>query len=127
VEKGMSVKATALKLNINVHTAQGWVSKNNKNSQECVQRSFGSGRPVGRPPVLTDEHRNYMIQCADENTDSVVAEDMLDILIENFGYLQITKSGFCKFVRQKCRITFKQAHLQSVERYRPEKIEQRYE
>ena len=52
----MSVKATALKLNINVHTAQGWVSKNNKKPQECVQRSFGSGRPVGRPPVLIDEH-----------------------------------------------------------------------
>ena len=53
----MSVNATALKLNINVHTAQGWVSKNNKKPQECIQKSFGSGRPVGRPPVLTDEHK----------------------------------------------------------------------
>ncbi|KAG1207763.1 hypothetical protein G6F35_010953 [Rhizopus arrhizus] len=68
-----------------------------------------------------------MIQWADENTDSVVLEDMLDALTEKFGYLQITRSGFYKFVREKCRITFKKAHLQPVERNTPEKIKQRYE
>jgi hypothetical protein len=68
-----------------------------------------------------------MIQWADENIDSVILEDMLDVLTEKFGYLQITRSGFYKFVRQKCRITFKKVHLQPVERNTPEKIEQRYE
>ena len=68
-----------------------------------------------------------MIQWADENTDSVILEDILDALTEKFGYLQITRSGFYKFVRQKCRITFKKVHLQPVERNTPEKIEQRSE
>ncbi|KAG1049441.1 hypothetical protein G6F43_008234 [Rhizopus delemar] len=126
-EEGISVRAAAQKLNINVRTAQRWVSKNNKDPQEYIQRSSGSGRPVDRPPVLTDEHKNYMIQWADENTNSVVLEDMLDALTEKFGHLQIIGSGFYKFVRQKCRITFKKAHLQPVERNRPEKIEQCYE
>ena len=68
-----------------------------------------------------------MVQWADENTDSVVLQDVLNVLTGKFEYLQITKSGFYKFVRQKYRITFKQVHLQLVERNRPEKIEQRYE
>ncbi|KAG1460631.1 hypothetical protein G6F46_005473 [Rhizopus delemar] len=110
-EKGMGVGAAAQKLNIN----------------EYIQMSSGGGRPVGRPPVLTDEHKHYMIQWAVGNDDSVVLDDMLDALTETFEYLQITRSGFYKFVRQKCRITFKKAHLQPVERNRPEKIEQRYE
>ena len=126
-EKGMSVRAASQKLSINVRTAQGWLSKNNKDPQEYIQRSPGSGRPVGRPPVLTDEQNNYMIQLADENIDSVVLEDMLDALTEKFGYLQITRNGFYKFARQKCKITFKKAHLQPVERNTPEKIKQRYE
>ncbi|KAG1136225.1 hypothetical protein G6F37_010262 [Rhizopus arrhizus] len=90
-EKGMSVRAAAQKL-INVRSAQGWVSKNNKDPPEYIQRSSDSGKPVGRPPVLTDEHNNYMIQWADENTDSVVLEDVLDALTEKFGYLQITRN-----------------------------------
>ncbi|KAG1050394.1 hypothetical protein G6F43_007324 [Rhizopus delemar] len=126
-EKGMSVRAAAQKLNINVHTAQGWVSKNNKDPQEYIQRSSGSGRPVGRPPVLTDEHMNFLIQWADENTDSVVLDDMRRALTEKFGNLQISRTGFYNFVREKCRITFKKAHLQPIERNTPEKIEERYE
>ncbi|KAG1642430.1 hypothetical protein G6F44_004837 [Rhizopus delemar] len=105
----------------------GLDSKDNKDPQEYIQMLSDSGRPVGRPPVLTDEYKNYMIQWADENTDSVVLEDMLDALTEKFGNLRITRSGFYKFVRQKCRITFKKAHLQLVERNTPEKIEQCYE
>jgi transposase len=108
--KGMSVRAAALKLDINVCTAQGWVSKHYEDPQEYIQKSFNSIRPLGRPPVLTNEHKDYMIHQADENTDSVMLEGMLDVLTEKFGYLQITKSSFNKFVRQKCRVTFKQAH-----------------
>ncbi|KAG1408867.1 hypothetical protein G6F60_001111 [Rhizopus arrhizus] len=78
------------------HYKDGWISKNNKDPQEYIQRSSGSGRLIGRPPVLTDEHKNYVIQWADEHTDSVVLEDMLDVLTEKFEYLQITKSGLYK-------------------------------
>ncbi|KAG1051785.1 hypothetical protein G6F43_006033 [Rhizopus delemar] len=96
----MGIRAAAQKLNINVRTAQGWVSKNN-NPQEYIQMLSGGERPVGRLPVLTDEHKHDMIQWADENTDSVVLEDMLDVLTEKLGYLQITRSGCYKFIRQK--------------------------
>ena len=126
-EKGMSVRAAALSLNINVRTAQGWVAKNNKAPQEYIQRATGSGRPVGRPPTLTDEHKDFMIEWADENIDSVTLDDMLEVLTDRFGKLDISKSGFNKFVKDKCKITFKQARLQSVERNSPEKIEERYQ
>jgi transposase len=96
-EKGMSVRVAAQKL-INVRSAQGWVSKNNKDPPEYIQRSSDSGKPVGGSPVLTDEHNNYMIQWANENTDSVVLEDVLDALTEKFGYLQITRSSFYKLL-----------------------------
>jgi hypothetical protein len=69
-----------------VRTAQGWASKKSKGSQKYIERSSGSGRPIGRPPVLTDEHKSYVIQWANEDTDSVVLEDMLDVLTEKFGY-----------------------------------------
>ena len=114
-------------LNINVRTAQGWVAKNNKAPQEYIQRATGSGRPVGRPPTLTDEHKDFMIEWADENIDSVTLDDMLEVLTDRFGKLDISKSGFNKFVKDKCKITFKQARLQSVERNSPEKIEERYQ
>ncbi|KAG0747157.1 hypothetical protein G6F57_007946 [Rhizopus arrhizus] len=91
----MSVRAATLKFNFNVRTVE-----------EYIQRASGSGRPVGRPPVLTDEQKNYMIQWADENANSVVLGDMLDALIEKLCYLQITKSGFYKFVRQKYEASF---------------------
>ena len=51
----MSVRAAAQKLSINVRTVQGWISKNNKDPQKYIQ-------------------------WADENTNSVVLEDMLDAL-----------------------------------------------
>ncbi|EIE87796.1 hypothetical protein G6F46_002769 [Rhizopus delemar] len=73
------------------------VSKNYEDPQEYVQKSFSSVRPFGRSPVLTNEHKDYMIQWVGENTDSVVLEDMLDALTEKLGYLQITKSSFYKF------------------------------
>ncbi|KAG1463098.1 hypothetical protein G6F56_005364 [Rhizopus delemar] len=126
-EKGMSVRAAVLSLNISVRTAQGWVAKNNKAPQEYIQRATGSGRPVGRPPTLTDEHKDFLIEWADKNIDSVTLDDMLEVLTDRFGKLDISKSGFNKFVKDKCKITFKQARLQSVERNSPEKIEERYQ
>ncbi|KAG1434409.1 hypothetical protein G6F56_014324 [Rhizopus delemar] len=88
----MSVRAAALSLNINVRTAQGWVAKNNKAPQEYIQRATGSGRPVGRPPTLTDEHKDFMIEWADENIDSVTLDDMLEVLTDRFGKLDITST-----------------------------------
>ena len=66
-EKGMSVRAAAQKLSINVRTVQGWISKNNKDPQKYIQ-------------------------WADENTNSVVLEDMLDALksLDIFKSLEVT-------------------------------------
>ncbi|KAG1446454.1 hypothetical protein G6F56_009566 [Rhizopus delemar] len=88
----MSVRATALSLNINVRTVQGWVAKNNKAPQEYIQRAKGSGRLVGRPPTLTDEHKDFMIEWADENIGSVTLNDMLEVLTDRFGKLDITST-----------------------------------
>lgn len=81
----MSIRAAALKLNINLHAAQGWIPKKNKDIQKYIQSPPGSGISVGRPPVLTDDHKKYMIQWAVENADSVVLQDILDFLHEKLG------------------------------------------
>ncbi|KAG1473660.1 hypothetical protein G6F56_000829 [Rhizopus delemar] len=103
----MSVRAAALSLNINVRTVQGWVAKNNKSPQEYIQRATGSGRPVGRSPTLTDEHKDFMIEWADENIDSVTLDDMLEVLTDRFGKLDIIKSGFNKFSKEGDRAVVK--------------------
>ncbi|EIE75933.1 hypothetical protein RO3G_00637 [Rhizopus delemar RA 99-880] len=69
-----------------------------------IYRSIFKGRLVVKDQsadlILTDEHEDYTIQWADKHTNSVVLEDMLDALTERFRYLQITRSGFYKFVRK---------------------------
>ncbi|KAI7900964.1 uncharacterized protein BX663DRAFT_475975 [Cokeromyces recurvatus] len=42
------------------------MAKNNKAPQEYIQRATSSGRPVGRSPILTREHKDLMIEWADE-------------------------------------------------------------
>ncbi|KAI8364212.1 hypothetical protein BD560DRAFT_373281 [Blakeslea trispora] len=112
----MSACAAANRLSINVWTAQNWIKKDSVTPQGFIERASGSGRQVGRPPTLTEEHRKYTVEWADSNTDSVTLDGMLNMLTEKFGKVEITKSGFNKFVKDRCNITFKQAHPGSVER-----------
>ncbi|KAG1053493.1 hypothetical protein G6F43_004434 [Rhizopus delemar] len=82
--------------------------------------------PIGKPPKLTDAHREYLVKLVDENDTGLTLDQMMESLTTEFMGLQITKSAFHEFARTKCRISCKRAQFQPEERNRPEKIEQRY-
>ena len=70
--------------------------------QDYIQRLADSGRLVGRPLVLTDNHKDFLMEWTDENTDSVVLGGMLEMLTVEFRKLEIAKkNGLYKFVNEK--------------------------
>jgi transposase len=126
-EKGMSVRGAAKQLNIPSSTAANWEKKSVEAGDEFVElRKSGSGKPVGRPPTLTDAHQEYLLKLVDENETGLTLDQMMESLTTEFMGLKISKSAFHEFTRKKCRISCKRAHFQPVERGTPEKIEQRY-
>ncbi|KAI8389401.1 hypothetical protein BD560DRAFT_320007 [Blakeslea trispora] len=104
---GASTRTAANHLNIKIQTVQNWNKKDSVNSQEFVQRSSGSSRPISRSPALTDDLRERMAKWADSSTNLVALDDMLHVSTEKFGRIEITKSRFSKFVKGKCNITSK--------------------
>ena len=124
-EKGMSTRAAALTLQINPRTAQSWIKKDQEDPQDLITRKSGSGRPVGRPPKLTEEHEKFLINLVDEEA-SLVLDEMMDNLTTQFTDLKISKTALYNFATEKCSISFKKAHFHSVERNSPEKIEERF-
>ncbi|CEP15746.1 hypothetical protein [Parasitella parasitica] len=106
-EKGMSVRAAALQLQINPSTAQNWAKKDREDPQDIIARKKGSGRPE-RPPKFNEEHQRFLVSLIDKNA-SIVLDEMMDSLTAQFADF------------------FKEAHFHSVERNSPEKIEERYQ
>ena len=76
--------------------------------QDYIQRLAGSGRPVGRPLVLTDDYKDFLINWADENTYSVALDGMLEMLTTESRKLEIVKNELYKFFKEK-----KQKHIQT--------------
>jgi hypothetical protein len=60
-EKGETARAATIACSIKIRTAQGWVAEDKKDPQDIIMRQAGSGRPVGRPPILTEERRKFMV------------------------------------------------------------------
>jgi hypothetical protein len=52
---------------------------------------------------------------------------MMEVLTNKFGKIEIGKTAFYNFVREKCRITWKKAHFESVDRNCTEKLDERYD
>lgn len=126
-EKCMSIRSAAAQLKIPYSTARNWIIKNNNNEDvEIVGRKEGSGRPAGRPPTLTDEHKDYLVEILDEKP-GLVLDEMMESLNSQFIDLSISKSALHKFITTKCNMSLKRAHFHSVERNCPEKIEERYQ
>ncbi|KAI8327008.1 hypothetical protein EDC96DRAFT_533126 [Choanephora cucurbitarum] len=61
----MSACGAAIQLNISFRTASNWVKKDSIASQDYIERASGSGKLVGRPPNLTEEHGEFMVDWAD--------------------------------------------------------------
>lgn len=125
INRGMSARAAAIKLNIKPRIAQLWVKKDNENPKVHFEREIGSGRPVGRPAKLGPEHETFLTELVDEQP-SLVLDQIMDSLTNQFTGLQISKTGLYTFVTKNCRISLKRAHFHSVERNSPEKIENRF-
>ncbi|KAI8635876.1 hypothetical protein BD408DRAFT_438457 [Parasitella parasitica] len=126
-EKGMSVRAAAQEIKVPQSTTQTWKKKAElAGDEEMEPRQSGSGRKAGRPPVLTEEHQQFLINFIDEKQSSVLDEMMIEGLTSHFAGLTIKKSALHDFVTKKCNITLKRAHFHSIERNSPEKIEERY-
>jgi hypothetical protein len=48
-------------------TAQSWMKKANQaGDDDFEERKSGSGRPVGRPPILGLEHKEFLTNLIDE-------------------------------------------------------------
>ncbi|GAA5806761.1 hypothetical protein MFLAVUS_000109 [Mucor flavus] len=59
INRGMSARVAAIKLNIKSRIAQLWVKKDNESPKVHFKREKGSGRPVGRPAKLGPEHETF--------------------------------------------------------------------
>lgn len=125
--KGYTVHAVALKLHIVPRTANNWVNTFVKEPKDYFERKSGSGRPVGRPPILDDSHKDFLTNMIDENTDSLTLDIMMESLIKAFEKIDSGKMAFYNFVTKKCSISLKRAHFYTVERNTPERILERYE
>ncbi|CEP08441.1 hypothetical protein, partial, partial [Parasitella parasitica] len=129
LEKGMSIRGAAKELNLPATTAQSWYKRGmeslEKGEDLCIRKT-GSGRPVGRPPKLSNEHRDYLVQIIDEKP-SIVLDEMMEKLTSEFEGLNIARSNLHKFITTSCRISLKRAHFQPEERNCEAKIEERFQ
>ncbi|KAI9480907.1 MAG: hypothetical protein EXX96DRAFT_459586, partial [Benjaminiella poitrasii] len=64
-------------------------------------RKAGSGRPIGRPPTLTDAHSLFLTELIDDNAD-LTLEQMMDKLTDEFKDLKIFRSSLHDFTTKKC-------------------------
>jgi hypothetical protein len=88
-------------LNIPSSTAFDWGKKSIEAADEFVElRKAGSGRPVGRPPTLTDAHQEYLLKLVDENETGLTLDQMMESLTTEFMRLKISKSTFHEFTRK---------------------------
>ena len=85
----------------------------------------GSGRPVKKPPTLTEEHEQLLINLIDEEA-SLVLDEMMEILTAQFTDLKISKTSLYNFAPGKCSISFKKPHFHSIKRNSEEKIEKSF-
>jgi transposase len=107
--------------------SRNWIKKNNNNEDvEIVGRKEDSGRPAGRPPTLTDVHKDYLVEILDEKL-GLGLDEMMESLNSHFIDLSISKSASHKFITTKCDMSLKRVHLHSVVSNHPETIEERYQ
>ncbi|GAA5802305.1 hypothetical protein HPULCUR_007769 [Helicostylum pulchrum] len=91
-----------------------------------IEREERSGKAVGRPPILVEEHEKSLHELIDEKL-SLVISGVMDEITTKFSGLTISKSVLYKHTTEKCRIILKRAHFHSVERSSLDKNEERHD
>ncbi|KAI9244087.1 hypothetical protein EDC94DRAFT_665729 [Helicostylum pulchrum] len=95
-------------------------------SFNVIEREERSGKAVGRPPILVEEHEKSLHELIDEKP-SLVVSGVMDDITTKFSGLTISKSVLYKHTTEKCRIILKRAHFHSVERSSVDKNEERHD
>ncbi|CEP11854.1 hypothetical protein [Parasitella parasitica] len=121
LEKGMPIRAAAKELNLPATTAQSWYKRGMKSLAKTK-----SGRPVGRPPKLSSEHKGYLVRIIDEKP-GIFLDEMMEKLTSEFEGLDKSRSKLQEFATTKCSISLKRAHFQPEERNSEDKIKERFE
>ncbi|KAI8087524.1 hypothetical protein BDF21DRAFT_486079 [Thamnidium elegans] len=52
----MRIRGATKELNVPPSTAQNWANADKRNPRDVIEREEGSGKAVGRPQVLVEEH-----------------------------------------------------------------------
>jgi transposase len=102
-EKGMPVRAAALQPQIKPRAAQYWVQKDQQDPQDEIQRKIGSGRPRGKSAILGEEHKQFLVDMIDKNP-SLVLDQMMASLTNQFAGLEIGKTALYNFVTKNARL-----------------------
>lgn len=119
-EKCLSASATAKQLGIHVRTAQRWARQYERDPDSI----FETCRKTGRPRLLGEEHKKFILDCIDENP-SAALEQVMEQLRQVFTGLKASKTTVHDFVRKSCNLSLKKAQFQPVDRNSEEKIKER--
>lgn len=84
----------------------------------------GSGRPIGRPVILDDDYKEFIVDLVDDQP-SLVLDQMMEGLAASFINLEFSKAALYNFVTKNCKISLKRAHFHLVDRNSSEKIKAR--
>ncbi|KAG1488698.1 hypothetical protein G6F46_012114 [Rhizopus delemar] len=128
-EKRMSIRGAAAEIKVPSSTAYNWHKKGLESLELDEDIEKGGARSavkMGRPALLNDIHKDYLISLVDEKP-SIVLDEMMGSLTAAFADLKISKSSLHEFVTENCRISLKRAHFHSIERNSPQKIEERHQ
>ena len=83
------------------------------------------GRPAGRPSILDEGNKDFLVNLIGEKP-SIVLNEMMESLTDQFFNLQIKMTALYNSVTKKCNINLERAHLHAVDRNIPEKIQARH-
>jgi transposase len=128
-EKDCKVPQAPEELKIVRRTAYDWYKKD----QEAAIRNQTNRGPtqqeekkkVGRPKILNNERKQFLLQKYGEDSRATVSE-AVESLTTQFMGLKIAKSAVHDFMTNECALTIKKAHFEPKERNSPDSITARF-
>ncbi|KAG1020554.1 hypothetical protein G6F43_014309 [Rhizopus delemar] len=101
----MSIRAAAAEIKVPSSTAYNWHKKGLESLEldEDIEKGGARGAvKVGRPALLNDIHKDYLISLVDEKP-SIVLDEMMGSLTAAFADLKISKSSLHEFPSENRR------------------------
>ncbi|KAI8339824.1 hypothetical protein BD560DRAFT_458912 [Blakeslea trispora] len=128
------VPEAAKELGVPKHTAHYWFKKEEDAAQKRIeqleldQEEEEEKKKVGRPNIINEEHKRFLLQKYNEDPRATVNEAM-ESLTSQFEGLEIAKkkTAVHDFMVNDCALTIKKAHFEPKERNHPRSIEARFQ